>query len=882
MRETFEWQTEQEGESPPSTGSRPETAGRRRLLLLLIVGLGVGLAAFLLWRRAQQRVEDVTADMEEAVLSSHELALAAARDGDEELFASLLTTTDPQWAKAQETLLKRELLFGGAPHLLGWRPLGEEAELVNVALSPELEQAAVKTQRAYAVRTPESLTETIVLTQTDHYRREGTRWLLSPPGDEEGAGQRNFVRDYVTLDAPARDEALAGRLAADLDTLLADMCRAVVSCPAGFRAHIHLEGGPLSLVTLAQPEATLTAGRDLTLPAPSLVGRPTDEVGYRALFRGYARHVVAAVVAELVDYECCDHILFFQALLDRQLARLGLQPVPAPQIDYALLDQGVTLDEVRESWPVDEPGVEPPPLLYAFLDFLADWLRGAGSGEVAQIESALQSELKGTANFWVWVMSLPTEEERVQGSMTERWRRYVISQISQQGGGRTEAPENLDLLAACGDDNGVDVFRHDLAGDSWEMELEVRHRNRGPTPLLTPLRAARLLSAADSRAFFVSPSPARDGAYPWLVRPGREPLALYVRNDPERILIPLRADGTSSGEVVAMAQDLWGSDQARQTSRRYGLFDPERCSDGCSFEPFPGIPTWSPDGNEVMALHQSSREGDAYDRLLYLRHEDAGHTAEGAWEPLAEGLVSRPFWLDNETAGYLEAQWRYAQIPVFNATDSSTTIRRRVRGEREFRVQSVVTGQEGRVLAAVDLLEELGQKPPDLEMIWAAPHPLRGDAFLALAMAPEPGSGYLFEIAKPAGSLWTESDPEIRLLTEISVTASDWSLESLVSPGGRWLTFVIWGWDPVREEGVDRVWVYDLEEEHAALFAYGYYPEGRMLNDRVGLYDWSPDGEWLARLIDGAVDLFAPASETRMLIPHDFERCTSVAWITAE
>ena len=884
--DTFDWQTEEPTDDrPQDEASRPKPLPRRRRwLALFLLGFLIVGAALAVWQQTQRQVAETENRLEADVLSAYQLGLEAAPTRDTELLRTILLPGDDAWAAIQQALLDQRRLFGGAPVVLGLRPLSDEPAAVDVALAPDLQEAAVSARWAYAAPMPrESEPVTVTFTHTHFFRQQNGRWWLAPPSGDEWDERRTLSGERVTLDVPVRDEVLARRLADDLDTLLAEMCRDVVQCPADFHARVHLASGPLSLATLDSIEAMVTRrSDDLTLPTPSLIGLPAGDGAYDALFRGYARYIVAAAVADLVDYDCCDHVLFYRGLLERQLAHLGLQSMPSPPVRYALIDEGASLDAIQRHWRVARPDLPTPRVVHAFLNFLTGaWL---ASPDDRSVETALMHAFSEPVNFWTWIADLPrAEEEAVDESVTDGWRRYVLDLLADQDDQSEEPPINFDLLAACGDDNGVDVFRHELAGDSWEMVLEVRHRNRGPTFLLTPLREARLLSAAVGRAFFVSPSPERDGVYPWLVLPGREPLALYVRNDPERILIPLRADSTSSGEVVAMAQDLWGSDQARQTSRRYGLFDPEQCRDGCPFEPFPGIPTWSPDENEVIALHQSSGGALARNHLFYLRHDDATHTGEAEWEPLAEGLISHPFWLDNETVGYLETQERYVEMPVFNATDSSSTIRRRVRGEREIRVHSIATGQEGRVLAAADLLQELEQNPPDLEMIWAAAHPLREDALLTLATAPEWGGSYLFAIQKPDDGSWMEGEPRIRLLGDIAAApqiAS--SAEPHVSPNGRWLSLVVPWNDTERGASGDRFWVFDLREEQTVLNVRAYIPQDRAFPGGRGFYNWSPDGVWLARLIDGAVDLFAPESGTRRPILHDFDRCTSVTWIARE
>jgi hypothetical protein len=101
----------------------------------------------------------------------------------------------------------------------------------------------------------------------------------------------------------------------------------MVSCPPGYKLRLRLSRDPASLqhVNRLLDVYPATAGQDMELPAPSLVGKPVDEAGYRALYRGYAGWVAAAMLSHLNQ-----DAFFTHEYLSEQLARWQLQAPPLP------------------------------------------------------------------------------------------------------------------------------------------------------------------------------------------------------------------------------------------------------------------------------------------------------------------------------------------------------------------------------------------------------------------------------------------------------------------------------------------------------------------------------------------------------------------------
>lgn len=126
----------------------------------------------------------------------------------------------------------------------------------------------------------------------------------------------------------ARDAELGYRLSGDLQSLVHNLCQDdLVSCPPGYKLRLRLSCDPASLQQVSRllDIYPATAGQDMELPAPSLVGKPVDEAGYRALYQGYAGWVAAAMLSHLNQ-----DAFFSHEQLSGQLARWQLRPPPLP------------------------------------------------------------------------------------------------------------------------------------------------------------------------------------------------------------------------------------------------------------------------------------------------------------------------------------------------------------------------------------------------------------------------------------------------------------------------------------------------------------------------------------------------------------------------
>lgn len=363
----FDWQTEDDGawEALPNAQATADAAPRRRWWPLLGVVL-LGMSALLVYYAVTQRAENATAVATEALLASHDVLTQAAAAGDGELFITVLSGRSSGWADAQQRLLHAEALWGR--EALGLRLLPDVAPPPQVTVAPNLQQAEVVVERAYATADGTDGAQTAVrLRHTAVYRRGVNRWLLAPPDAAFWGETLSAETRHLRVSYPARDEAAVAALLAQLDETVARVCRLDGEpCPATWRLTLRFTTDPTSLLTATVPGALVDERPALTLPTPSLVGVPANAAGYRALHQAYAAPLAAAALGRRVGWTCCAHGLFYQALIDWQLAEWGLRPWPltATQYDNVLASKfslagirpfwsrGDVVDDFNHAWPV--------------------------------------------------------------------------------------------------------------------------------------------------------------------------------------------------------------------------------------------------------------------------------------------------------------------------------------------------------------------------------------------------------------------------------------------------------------------------------------------------------------------------------------------------
>ncbi len=224
---------------------------------------------------------------------------------------------------------------------LGLRADSASPQDVVVNLSPDLTEAEVVVEQAYTTLPSVAgrgvdITETVRLRQTLVFSLDAQRqeWLLGAPGADFWGKSISTEGRFLTLIYPERDASIGSRLARDLDELLGRLCRetSAGACAPDTPLHMRLDTRLNSLALALNPDIaaarTISSGQ-MALPAPTLIGLPVDEAGYRALLRYYGRtlvrEVVLAGIVQAPDWRTAELI---QAGIDRQMNRLGLLAWP--------------------------------------------------------------------------------------------------------------------------------------------------------------------------------------------------------------------------------------------------------------------------------------------------------------------------------------------------------------------------------------------------------------------------------------------------------------------------------------------------------------------------------------------------------------------------
>lgn len=855
----FDWQTEQEREDVWEPVQEPEAPAdrssrrRRWLTILAVVGLLL-LAGLLVRREAQQRVEEATAMVEEEVASSHNLGLQAAQAGDSELFVTLLSGREPAWTETQKALLEADLLYSRAARPFGLRPAGEP-RIDDVSFSPDLRAAELQMAQDYMTQSA----ETVTLHRTLVYREGQQRWLLAPPEAEFWGSWDSVTEGALTVDYPMRDEEIARQLAGDLAEMLARMCEtlAELDCEPGWWMRLRFEKDPESLLAIGEAEAGAPAGSNLSLPAPSLVGLPAGDAAlvgdaaYEALFRGYARHLAAVAIGDLVGWECCgDGTLLYQALLHEQLARLGLRPSPASLSDYVyLIDEGMVngrlFDAVNDYWNEERPvppGEEVPLVVHAFLAHMRE--AGLAQTDVAMLRSLAAGEAPSLVRWVDPSTAVGTLRDRLTTGF-ERFARQQFQRASEEitlpAG--LELPQR-DLLLACGGNEGFDLYRYELATREWSLEMDL---NGGYVQMVgdDPRGTVAVLAYNESA----------DGIsiQNVLWRPEGEAIQISGPDiaDVDQAWLPLTYG--PDGQLAAFLYTL----PVEESEPSAGLVDVETCQPGgCDVEPLTGLPIWSPSGAHLLAL-------DVFRQEITLHLRAAG---EDVWQEV--GRAWAPVWLDDET---------YAYVPYAGDVRLGSLY-----------AASIADREPQRLVPAEDLMAALpaglaGRQPA---ISWVLPHPLDENQLLVAARNQARSGQLLYRVERAeSGVSWLDATLTITFIAHFEeVFNADWiggwfGVQGVVSPNGRWILLPT----SAPEGGNSGIVVYDLANGESVLRSRAGTTSSGFLGHT---YAWSPNGEWLVRPVAGMLDLIAPGYQVdgrpyryRQLIVHDFDDCAQAVWV---
>ncbi|MFQ5419895.1 MAG: hypothetical protein ACE5EY_05985 [Anaerolineae bacterium] len=875
MSTDFSWETEDETgwETLPPEENRPRRPRRRWPTVLLIL-VALAAASVVIYRQVQQRLEEAAANTEADVLSSYQLLQVAAANQDLDLFKSLLSGQQPLWTETQLELAREGWLLDRSPFGLAvaetavFDPVTADLAAlsagVTVDLSPDLDEAFLSYDQTYLDGTKE-----VALRQTAVYRRGSSRWLYAPPKPE-------FWGDWVTEDGavltlayPERDREIGGRLAGDLDGLLAAMCSSLdtLVCPPGLHVQMRLDTDPSSLLDGRHPENQYGGSVQINLPAPTLVGLPVDETGYRSLLNGYAGQMLTAVIADKVGYTCCEHLLFFQALVDVQLSELGVRPWPVRQENYQAIVSGqANSDTLELLWRRDEIDALVDAnrwQVYALVEFLLEM-------DADHSAADLQVFLEERQDFYSWLGQFydpGSESVDVRGSLSmnlnDAWWDYAFAQVvAAQEPPPIPLPDQ-DLLTICSpppplSESTVMLSRYQFAAETWEVLEEL------------PADAVFLTSLADDSGAVL-----QDFVFQEEFSTSISRTRIWQGDGPRQqfdVAQFFYAFGQTNPAGTQMLVYIFSDDGEMPAP---GLLDLMRCpGDDCRAEPLAGLPVWSPDGRDFFMLPADTLGSTPFvmnDRIFLfdMRPETSVTTqiyrGDGAeirgtfadFKPIAQGFS--PFWINSERYGFVQRNdlldSQPTQVFVANTSDDEPEL--------------LVSSQELWNAMAVD---ERPSRPDLLFIKYVIVHPQEPDLFF-IGTVDLQSNIHLFSFDRLT--------LEVKLRLELGAD-SNHSLS--FSPDGRY--FVATGFNPDPDDASfsgsrageipgETLFLHDIEQNSTVTFVNSiptFVP--------AQVYDWSGDGRWLIIPVnDKAFNLVALGRDYQQILPHDLGSCSSIAFV---
>jgi hypothetical protein len=618
MTQQFSWYTEDqdprgsdEVPSPPQE-RQPKPAHRMRVLAtiaLLLIGV-----SWALLRQIGQRVDAAADTLAGEVGSSFAVLARAVTQKDAELLDTILSGQDRAWIDVQQDLLAEGLHFDRYP-------VGIEAEtvipeVVAIIPSPDLKEAEITVAGQYRSIGMRSAT----LQQSLRFQRDQTGWRLSPHRNEFWGAWETAQGRFVTAIFRERDSAVGHRLAKDLDAQVDAVCTelADMKCPEDLSVSIRLAPEPASMLAVMDDRRDWSSRTRLNLPTPSLIGLPVDEDGYQLLLRSYARPIVAAAVSKAASWECCDGALFYQALLDHQLAQLGLQawPMTADEYETMFMNPVVEVRDLERYWAAPPSSDVAWRQVYSFVAYLL-------SSRPSLSAAAMQSRLSGADGFEDWMRRLLPE--LAFSAVYRDWLAYARGHLAQP---KLPLPAQ-DVLLLCDSElvDATSLYRFDLSNGKWQVEVD--------------------------DAYFMSVSAAgdRDGSFllDRLMQIRRIRATIWRAGNVGQLFTRPLASGLFLVDAAGDRFLIFAHDYLEQFASGTQWQATECQAGHCETAVVTGLPKWSPDGRRTLMIGQDGTIWLGDSRGVVLRQMAIG---------------SAPFWLDNNRYGYLRPDIDPAQPGV--------------------------------------------------------------------------------------------------------------------------------------------------------------------------------------------------------------------------
>ncbi len=381
--------------------------------------------------------------------------------------------------------------------------------------------------------------------------------------------------------------------------------------------------------------------------------------------------------------------------------------------------------------------------------------------------------------------------------------------------------------------NTPHLFRYDLTSDAWTTEL--------------PDRAFRFLTPSyDDNGVILTELPASS-------EPNRLQLSLW-QNGRET---PLVDDASRQWRFPPLGWSeqaqppramLYEFDTTTQTRTLYSWLDMEQCDEaGCAVQDLPGYTVWSPDGRFTLIVIDSE---------LWLGDEQ-GEPSQ------VVGPGTTPFWLDNETYGYIRYQ---PQMELVAAT--------------------VNEGSERVLLDSVMVTAVLNDSETGFPSIsFVAPHSTTPNLLFLTGPEIRGATGkyniFSFQVAddwlktptgQAAGTLILRLQLDEPPLGYPSRLTPSGAPPISFSENGRWL---VTAQLPNPPNDIWNISLYDITANQTQIINV----RSPQYQANAPFFDWSRDGQWLVVVDDGFFRLIAPAVNYERLILHEFEECYFTAWV---
>ncbi len=883
MPANFDWQTEEDERRPshlwdePSEHRPDKPAGRKPpWRLIAVVAVLAALVGGVVWWRIDRQIEETLQAFRTDVIASHNLVQRAVVEEDEEIFRSVLSGRNPAWTTGAIEVFQSRLFIDRSP--LGLVPqegtlpailsiddeeiaAGEQS--ADIAFSADLNEAIVTVDQPYRV---EGTADTVVLQQTTVYRRGDSRWLMAPPLMEFWGESATIEGERLSVIYPARDAAIAERLAADLDAEIARMCATLpdVDCSADFHMTVRFDTDPAALASLSRPMGALQRSREradiLELPTPTLVGLPVandpslSEAGYESLSNGYARLVVGAAVANAVGWRCCDNTLLFHILLEYQLGQLGLMEWPIGAADHQrILENRTRLSDLgaylRARFPneIDEERMWE---LRTAIDFLASGVPGTSA-------AGMQRILDRTRSFDQFLSRVSSEaviaaRGRLPNNLDAAWWLYGFNQDALTTAEPLVSSTGEELFLSCQAMDGNQstdtsaLYRYSFDDGAWNLVY-----NLSGFVWMTDLPDPGMMLLQEYST----------SEEIWRTKVWRDGGVTTAYLSPATYSV-------SFGETDRVGERLFAYNVFPESDSVRGVvIDLNECDEnGCRTTDAPGRPTWSPDGER--AIYQT---GDDLMSIFYVSTGSSniftdmsvvvpgplalgpGDAVDGSADLTPFAIGRAPFWVDNETYGYITQSER--------GTPTST-----------FDDELVVLGRIDDpalhpLISLADLSDFLPEtlRPDRLSIAYVTTHPNRPQTLFITVVDRDEMRAYVF-------SYDLETRTPQRHLDLLATP-----IHSLgFSPDGRYM--VMTGQDRGRVSRSDSsamLLIHDLDENRTIPFLSRmpyFLPSA--------VWAWTQDSRHIALAMDNdLVAIIDMEQEKVQILRHSQGGCTSVAWV---